>query len=169
MRLIGSRVVLRPVEEADLDELVRLFAEPAVARWWPNFDRTRIEVEILHDDDADTTVYVVECDGQVAGIIQSYEEPDHEYRRAGLDIAVGTRWHGCGVGVDAIRTLAGHLIVPGGHHHLTIDPAAANARAIACYRKVGFQPVGVLRQNERGADGTYHDTLLMDLLVQELR
>jgi aminoglycoside 6'-N-acetyltransferase len=72
------------------------------------------------------------------------------------------------VAVDAIRTLARHLIEHGGHHHLTIDPAADNARAIACYAKVGFRPVGVLRQNERGIDGSFHDTFLMDLLAGEL-
>ncbi|GAA4530723.1 GNAT family N-acetyltransferase [Amycolatopsis samaneae] len=33
---------------------------------------------------------------------------------------------------------------------------------------LGFRPVGVLRQYERGADGTWHDGLLMDLLADEL-
>lgn len=70
--------------------------------------------------------------------------------------------------VDAIRTLARHLIDDRGHHHLTIDPAADNGRAIACYAKVGFRPVGVLRRNERGPDGGFRDTLLMDLLAEEL-
>ncbi|MEO7555222.1 MAG: GNAT family protein, partial [Acidimicrobiales bacterium] len=55
-----------------------------------------------------------------------------------------------------------------GHHHLTIDPAAANERAIACYRKVGFRRVGILRANERDEDGVFRDTLLMDLVAGEL-
>jgi len=33
---------------------------------------------------------------------------------------------------------------------------------------VGFRPVGVMRRYERGADGTFHDGLLMDLLAEEL-
>ena len=37
--------------------------------------------------------------------------------------------------------------------HLKIDPAAANSRAIRCYGKVGFRPVGLMRQYERGPDG----------------
>ncbi len=49
------------------------------------------------------------------------------------------------------------------------DPAAANGRAVSAYAKVGFRPVGILRQNERGADGTFHDTLLMDVVRGELR
>jgi aminoglycoside 6'-N-acetyltransferase len=44
----------------------------------------------------------------------------------------------------------------------------ANTLAIACYRKVGFRDVGVMRRYERDLDGTWHDNLLMDLLAEEL-
>jgi aminoglycoside 6'-N-acetyltransferase len=54
-----------------------------------------------------------------------------------------------------------------GHHRFSIDPAAANERAIPCYAGLGFKPVGVMRQYERGDDG-WHDNLLMDLLADEL-
>jgi len=101
-------------------------------------------------------------------LIASYEQFDPEYRSAGIDIAIAPAWHGQGVAVDALRTLGRHLLDGRGHHRLTIDPAADNARAIACYRKVGFRPVGVMRQYERGLDGTFHDGLLMDLLALEL-
>jgi aminoglycoside 6'-N-acetyltransferase len=170
MELTGTRVVLRPVQPDDLAKLARLFDEPEVSRWWVGYDRDRVRREFVDDDDDPTaTRYVVAVDGQVAGVIQTFEEPDPEYRSAAIDIAISTEWHGTGVAVDALRTLARDLIDRRGHHHLTIDPAAANARAIACYAKVGFRPVGVLRQNERGADGTFHDALLMDLLAGELR
>ena len=49
-----------------------------------------------------------------------------------------------------------------------IDPAADNVAAIRCYTKVGFRPVGVMRQYERGPDGTWHDGLLMEMLADEL-
>ncbi len=65
-------------------------------------------------------------------------------------------------------TLATHLIDDRGHHRLSIDPAAANARAIAAYAKVGFRPVGIMRRYQRLADGTWVDALLMDLLADEL-
>ena len=162
-------VVLRPTRPEDLDALEAVLLEPAVARWWPHYDRDRIEREMIADVDDDTTVYAIEVDGgQVVGVIQSWEEADDEYRRAGMDIAVASGWHGKGVAVAALRALAVHLVDRLGHHHLTIDPAAANERAIACYRKIGYRPVGILRQNELGADGTFHDTLLMDLVADEL-
>ena len=48
-----------------------------------------------------------------------------------------------------------------------IDPAADNAAAIACYRKVGFRDVGVMRRYEKGPDGIWHDGLLMELVVDD--
>lgn len=63
--------------------------------------------------------------------------------------------------------LARYLFDERGHHRLTIDPAAANARAIRAYERVGFRPVGVMREYERGPDGVWRDGLLMDLLASE--
>ena len=74
-----------------------------------------------------------------------------------------------GLGTEAIRILARHLIDERGHHRLTIDPAAGNHAAIRAYEKVGFSRVGVMRSYERGPDGTWHDGLLMELLAGELR
>jgi aminoglycoside 6'-N-acetyltransferase len=68
-----------------------------------------------------------------------------------------------------VRTLARYLLDVRGHHRLTIDPATSNIRAIRTYEKVGFKPVGVMRQYERGVRRTFHDGLLMDLLAGELR
>ncbi|MFO7959526.1 MAG: GNAT family protein, partial [Nitriliruptoraceae bacterium] len=60
------------------------------------------------------------------------------------------------------------LIDVRGHHRLVIDPAAANERAIRCYQRVGFRPIGIARERERTSDGTWRDSLLMDLLADEL-
>jgi hypothetical protein len=163
--LRGERVVLREPDERDLDALTALFAEPEIARRWPLDGRDRVEADLLRRDDK--TVYAIEVGGDVVGVIQSWEEDDADYRHAGMDIAVATRFHGTGVAVDALRTLARHLLDVEGHHRLVIDPAADNDRAIACYRKVGFRPVGVMRRYERGPDGTFHDGLLMELLADD--
>ncbi len=115
-----------------------------------------------------TETFVVEHAGQVAGAIQWHAEDEPDYRHAGIDIYLDPALHGRGIGADAVRTLARHLIANEGHHRLVIDPAADNQAAIRCYSKVGFRPVGVMRNYERGTDGTWHDGLLMDLLADEL-
>jgi len=111
---------------------------------------------------------VVEIEGEVAGAIQYDEEENPMYRHAGIDIFLGGRFQGQGAGREAVTLLARFLFEQRGHHRLTIDPAAANDRAIRCYTRVGFRPVGVMRQYERGGDGSFHDGLLMDLLRDEL-
>ena len=96
------------------------------------------------------------------------QEPDPEFRHASIDLFLSSAAQGQGLGPDAIRTLAADLIDRGGHHRITIDPLVANTRAISAYAKVGFRPVGRLREYQRMPDGTWADGLLMEMLAAEL-
>src|SRR4051794_8580586 len=61
--LRGERVTLRPVAEADLDDLVAIVQSPAVREWWPSSvdpERTREE---LRSDDATYWTFAIEVDG----------------------------------------------------------------------------------------------------------
>ncbi len=166
MDLQGRLVTLRSPTPDDAPALAAILVEPAVARWWGAFDLERVRTEIIAGDD-DEVPLVIEQDGQVVGYIQFAEEDDPDFRHAGIDLFVRTAAHGRGLGPDAIRTVAAHLIDDRGHHRLTIDPAADNARAIAAYAKVGFRPVGRLRRYQRMPDGRWIDGLLMELLAEE--
>jgi aminoglycoside 6'-N-acetyltransferase len=166
--LEGDGFRLRPATPADLPALGSLLAEPEVARWWVHGPLEEAVAELLDADD-DTVILVLEVDGAVAGQVQFSEELTPDYRHAGIDLFVGTAWQGRGLGPAAIRLVARHLFEVRGHHRLTIDPALANERAIRAYERVGFRRVGVMRNYERGSDGTWHDGLLMDMLAGELR
>jgi aminoglycoside 6'-N-acetyltransferase len=165
--LHGAHVTLRAVQPEDISELARIRATPEVLRWWRGGEDLAAAVaEDLAEDGTET--FVIEHHDRVAGAIQWSAENEPDYRHAGIDIYLDPALHGRGLGTDAIRTLAQHLITDQGHHRLVIDPAADNSAAIRCYSKVGFQPVGVMRNYERGPDGAWHDGLLMDLLADEL-
>jgi aminoglycoside 6'-N-acetyltransferase len=165
--LHGSLVTLRPITADDVPELVRIRSTPEVyARWGGGDDLAATVTENLSAVDYHTLVVVHE--GRVIGAIQWGEEDDPEYRHANIDIFLDPAVHGRGLGTDAVRTLARHLITEQGHHRLVIDPAADNTAAIRSYEKVGFRPVGIMRRYERAPDGTWHDGLLMDLLAEEL-
>ncbi|MFG2952039.1 GNAT family N-acetyltransferase [Streptomyces adustus] len=166
--LHGRRgVVLRPADHRDIPRLAAIRATPEVRRWWRG--GPDLAAEVAEDlADPDTQVFAVEYEGRVVGQIQWYAEQDPEYRHAGIDVYLDPSVHGRGLGTDAVRTLVRHLIEDHAHHRLVIDPAADNAAAIACYRKAGFRPVGIMRAYERGADGRWHDGLLMDLLATDL-
>lgn len=166
--LIGDQVTLRPMRQADRASIIELLEDPSIAAIWDTRGAEHSADELLAGD-ANFTVWAVEVDGQFAGSIQASEEADPDYRHAGIDIFVSTRFQDRGLGTDALRTLVRYLIDIRGHHRLTIDPAASNARAIRSYEKVGFKPVGIMRRYERGKDGTFHDGLLMDLLADDIR
>ena len=159
--------MLRPPTHDDAPVLATILAEPAVAAWWGDFDLARVKADLLGDDPAELP-FAIESDGVVVGYIQAVEEHQPEFRHAGIDLFLRTDMTGRGLGPDAIRTLAAHLIDDRGHHRLTIDPAADNIRAIAAYTKVGFRPVGRLRQYQRMPGGRWIDALLMELLADEL-
>ena len=161
----GDLTRLRPITPADRSRVREILATPEVAHWWGDPDT---EADGLLEVEEGYSSYVIEADGVVIGVIQSCEELSPQYRHAGIDISVHPDWHGRGIGTDAIRALARHLLEVRGHHRLTIDPAASNERAIRCYTGLGFRPVGLMRNYERGRDGTWHDGLLMDMLAGEL-
>lgn len=165
--LRGDRVTLRPAEPGDLDRLTDILAEPEVARWWRSDDGGRTAADFVGG--RGHVPFAIELDGELIGGIQYHEENEPDYRHAGIDIFLSTAHRGAGLGSEAVRLLARHLVEERGHHRLVIDPAAHNARAIRAYERVGFRRVGVMRRYERGADGAWHDGLLMDLLADELR
>jgi len=165
--LHGERVTLRPFAEEDLAPTLEMLQQPGIAEWWPSYDITRLQADTFGDPTV--TTLAIELSGDPIGIIMFSEETDPYYRSAGIDISLDAGHLGEGLGTDALRTLARYLFGERGHHRLTIDPAATNDRAIAAYAKVGFKPVGIMRAYEKGADGTFHDNLLMDMLAEELR
>lgn len=166
-RLRGTRCELQRIVAADVEALLELWSSSESAQAvWPRWTRSDIE-DLVHGIDGQSGWWIT-VDGERVGFIQSWEDTDPEYRHAGMDIFLVERAQGKGAGTDAVRTLARHLIDDVGHHRLVIDPAADNERAIRTYEKVGFRRVGVLREYELGADGTWHDNVLMDMLAREL-
>jgi aminoglycoside 6'-N-acetyltransferase len=161
--IAGERVVLAPLRPEHIPRLCEIAAEPEVARWWG-----RLDADDLAAEAAQGRAFAIVYGEEVVGLAQFSEEEEPEFRHAGIDVFLTARLHGRGLGTDAVRTLARHLVRDRGHHRITIDPSLANERAIRCYRRVGFKPVGVLRRYWRDPNGVWQDGLLLDLLAEEL-
>ena len=158
-------LALRSLAPDDAAELIRIHTTPEVQEWWDVPEKG-----FPWNDDPDTTRFVIEVDGAVAGLIEYWEDTEPKYRHAGIDVFLDPALRGRGLGTEAVRLVVRHLIDDRGHHRITIDPAAANTAAIRSYEKVGFRPVGVMRDYERDVGGEgWHDGLLMDLLAGEER
>jgi aminoglycoside 6'-N-acetyltransferase len=165
--LRGEDVLLRPVELRDVDALAAMQREPSVVRWWGDPDLADLRAKARGS--AGEAAFAIEVSGALVGLIQYYEEDEPDFRHAAIDLFIGDEHQRRGLGTDAVRTLARHLVHDRGHHRLTIDPAADNAAAIRCYEKVGFRRAGVMRNYWRDPDGIWRDGLLLDLLADELR
>lgn len=164
--LTGDIVELHRIAPSDVDALLELrLSSPSVVERWLSWTREDIDDLV---EAAGSAGWWIHIDGEAVGFIQHYQELDPDYRHAGIDIFLVEAAQGRGAGTDAVRTLARHLIHDLDLHRLIIDPAADNAGAIRCYEKVGFRSVGIMRLYERGADGSFHDGLLMDMLAHEL-
>jgi aminoglycoside 6'-N-acetyltransferase len=159
--LTGRRVRLVPCAPEHHASLREIHLEPKVRRWWqdPSDD--------FPADMTGGTNYTVLLDGEIIGFAQWYEESDPMFRHAGLDLFLDPAVHGRGLGAETARVLCAHLIDDHGFHRLVIDPEVSNEVAIACYRKLGFKPVGVMRQYSRDRFGAWRDGLLMELLADE--
>lgn len=170
--LPGARVALRPVVEGDIPRLLAILREPSVARFWAPPDDASEQRALLLGDDADgaeaITTFGITLSDALIGWICGWEKLEPEYRHAGVDLFLSSAAQGQGYGLEAIRLVCRFLFDERQHHRITIDPSAANLRAISTYEKAGFKRVGVLRRYERGADGTFHDGLLLDLLPEDL-
>jgi aminoglycoside 6'-N-acetyltransferase len=167
-RLCSGEIVLRPIEGRDLDALAAIVMAPGLREWWGFVESEETMRHDLMSEDEDSGAFAIEVDGEIAGWLGVWEEDEPDLRFGGADIMLAAKYHGRGIGPRALRMAIDWLIEARGHHRVTIDPAADNARAIRAYEKVGFRPVGIMRQYAKGPDGTWQDALLMDLLAEEL-
>jgi aminoglycoside 6'-N-acetyltransferase len=152
---------LEPVRPEHADRLRELRRTPEVARWWdPAPEGWPLEPE------ADLEKLVVLVDGEVAGYVQFWEEPDPSARHADVDIFLAPDRQDRGLGTEVMRAVIRHLIDDRGHHRITLGASVDNARAIRVYEKVGFRKVGVLRKAVRShLTGEWEDEFLMELVV----
>lgn len=165
--LTGERLRLRRGRTEDGSALQRLFDCPGVVRWWGPQSQSELD-ELVNDADPEVTVLMIDFDGAAVGLIQFHEEDDPMYRHAGIDLAIHDDFQGQGLGPEAIRLVVDHLASIG-HHRIVIDPNAANNNAIKAYERVGFKPVGTMRDYEWShASQEWTDGLLMELLIREL-
>jgi aminoglycoside 6'-N-acetyltransferase len=163
--LRAGPLTLRSLQERDVAPLLAILVSPGVREWWSWQAAPEPLAEGLRNDGA---AFAIEVDRVLAGWLGFVEEAEPDYRHASVDVFLGPDFQNRGLGRQALALAATWLFEQRGHHRLTIDPACANARAIRAYEAVGFRPVGTMRLYERGADGSWHDNLLMDLLREEL-
>ncbi len=139
----GRLVELRPASEDDLDLLAGWFGDPQFVVWWGGEPLPR---EIVSDKYTGRRApgvesYIVEEHGQPVGYIQAWTDDGGRGGGGGVDLALVPSAQGRGLGPDAGRALAEHLVGRGWNPVLT-DPALDNAVAIRAWERAGFVSEG---------------------------
>lgn len=169
----APRVVLRRWEEADLPALLRLRNDVALqaqllarAR---GSDEPKVRAWLAARDAAGAVLLVVAdaADGRVLGYVQAVDL-DREDGRADVGICLAPEAQGRGLGSEAMRALLGHLHAREGIGKVTLRVRADNARAIRCYRGLGFRECGLLRAHAR-FDGRWIDVVAMEAFLDPAR
>jgi aminoglycoside 6'-N-acetyltransferase len=164
-----QRVALRAVVADDLPDLARIRSTVEVARWWQARTAEELQYEWVRGMDEGEAHWTVWIDGHRAGFVQAYEEPDPDYRHAGLDLYLDPSVHGQHYGREIVERVVRHLLHDVGHHRVIIDPTLANEPAVRCYEAVGFKRVGAMRQYWFDhVEQCWADGLLMDIVVDDL-
>jgi aminoglycoside 6'-N-acetyltransferase len=132
LRVHGRLTSLRPATEDDVARLVAWHADPEVARYWDDETFTREEMaERLAR--GDVHAWIVEADGEAIGYLQAHA--------TGLDMFLVPSARGHGLGPDAARAMAEHLLATGTHARVTVDPYEWNDGAIRAWERAGFVEV----------------------------
>jgi aminoglycoside 6'-N-acetyltransferase len=138
----GRLTVLRPADAGDVDRLVAWHADPEVASYWDGETFTPAEMQdrLARED---VEAWIVEEAGEPVGYLQVHSE--------GLDMFLVPSARGRGLGPDAARAMARHLVDERDWTRVTVDPYAWNEGAVRAWERAGFVEVS---RHEAGGDYT---------------
>lgn len=150
MTIRGTRVALRPATPADRPKVWSWAAEGDLASLIyldepvPDYDTFADDLRDHYFDGSGPLFgrcFLIRANGREVGQV-TYNDID-DRGRTELDIwLAGEAECGRGLGTAAVETLCDWLNRELGVTEFLMQPSARNPRAVACYRKAGFRPLG---------------------------
>lgn len=165
---------LEPLTESHIRLLGRWHADPQVYVWWEGRPLSEAEIRAQYlDRDDGAEPCLVRFEGRPVGFLQFFPIVG-DWRRAvglpdgeeawGLDLFLAEEAdRGRGLGTRLVRGVLARLAQERGASLVLIDPLIDNPRAIACYRRAGFQEAGPLPHHEE------HGRVAKDALLMAWR
>lgn len=164
MELIGKNIRLRPLQKSDLlkmvgwniDEELQNFVDCTLPDNLFHLERWYLE----NVPDRHYQIFAIETlDGCLIGDM----ELDHicwSKRETELRIRIGEKeFWGRGFGSEAVSLVLNYIFQAKNFFRVYLRVYDFNQRAINCYLKNGFRPVGLLHRNEKG----WKDIILMEV------
>jgi len=173
-RIEAARLALRPVDKADLPDLLEMNGDPEVTRFlpyptWQSLDDGTAWMARMEALEATGTgrqlVLVRHADAKVIGSLMLFKY-DAGSRRVELGYALARACWGQGLMREAIEAACGHAFGPLGIRRIEAEVNPANVASNRVLQRVGFTLEGTLRQRWVAKDAPY-DTHIYGLLANE--
>ena len=169
LQLGGHELLLRCAREEDAQRLIDYLKTTSVETRF--LIREPDEVTMTQEDErrfirrqnesASDVMLLAFYDGEFAGNASLMGMGPSRYRhRAGVAIALYQAYTGLGIGramIEALLAIAKEC----GIEQVELEVVADNERAIALYKKLGFEVYGTMPRNMKYRDGTYADVYWM--------
>ena len=160
----GREVTVRFLTAEDKERLVEMFASMSdEALKWGMPPYTREVVERWINNIPSLIPLVAEDNNHIVGYATIYKHP-HPRRKGVSDLAMYLHqdFHNAGLGTAMLQYLLG-LARKEGVHRIGLHVIADNKIAIHLYEKSGFKVEGAMKDSYFGADGKYHDEIVMGI------
>ncbi|HEX7715280.1 MAG TPA: GNAT family protein [Bacillota bacterium] len=168
MELVGTKIRLRPFAVDDLSKMAFWNKDEELQVYVDcDLPGNRDELEIWYHDNIPDRYYRIFAIETLKGQLIGDLELDHICwikREAELRIRIGEKGYwGQGIGAEALRLILEHVFTVRQFRRVYLRVYHFNERAIRCYSKLGFRPIGRLHRNT----GNWKDIILMELSNRE--
>ena len=168
----GEKVILRPITDADTDDIVRWRNDPEVWRYFLFREPFTPEMHRAWLRDKVATGRVIQYiiidreSGRSAGSLY-FRDVDPKNESAEYGIFIGEPWaRNRGLGTETARLFTAFGLDVLRLHRISLKVLGDNAVARRSYEKAGFQTEGVFRDFVK-LDGVYTDVIFMARLAGE--
>jgi RimJ/RimL family protein N-acetyltransferase len=173
IKLAGKRVSLAPVERDDAELWRRWLNDIEVSLPLGDEVYNAVTTESMAADYEDIakngdpvfTIVLNETGAAIGRCLLFNVDRTNWTAMIGIFIGEKDCWSK-GLGTEALELLLDYCFNLLNFHSVTLGAYSFNARAIACYQKVGFREIG-RRREARIIGGSKYDIIMMDMLESE--
>jgi len=163
MEISGNKIELKPAQESDRKKICTWLTQSDLTSSmmglpdytehpipsWEEFCKDYTLAFFNTSGDGKGRNYIIIVNDEEVGTI-GYDLLDKNKDRVVLDIWMrAKKYCGLGYGSDALNTLCDYIHKTYGITNFIISPSARNKRAIAAYRKAGFEYVSTISKEEQ--------------------
>ena len=162
----GERVSLRPITDADTDNIVKWRNNPDVYRYFifrewftPEMHRSWLSTRVLTGQ---VVQYIILAGEERRAVGSVYlRDIDHKHESAEYGIFIGDdSFRGQGVGTETAKLFTDFALDVLGVHRVFLKVLDGNVKARRSYEKAGFVYEGTFRDMVK-LDGEFHDVVFM--------